>query len=111
VRTAARSDPATEADHTSARTVAIIMDGNGAGRRSRPARRGRASRGHAARCDARRGAIDLGITTLAVYAFSTENWSRPPDEVAALMVILGETIEKELPTSPSMACDRFFGQA
>jgi undecaprenyl diphosphate synthase len=42
-------------------------------------------------------AIDLGVTTLAVYAFSTENWTRPPDEVAALMVILGETIDKELP--------------
>ena len=42
-------------------------------------------------------AIDLGITTLAVYAFSTENWTRPPDEVAALMEILGETIDSELP--------------
>jgi undecaprenyl diphosphate synthase len=42
-------------------------------------------------------AIALQVTTLAVYAFSTENWSRPPDEVAALMEILDETIEKELP--------------
>ena len=42
-------------------------------------------------------AIDLGVTTLVVYAFSTENWSRPPDEVTALMEILGETIDRELP--------------
>ena len=42
-------------------------------------------------------AIDLGIESLAVYAFSTENWSRPPDEVEALMEIFGETIDRELP--------------
>jgi len=41
-------------------------------------------------------AIDLGIESLAVYAFSTENWSRPAEEVAALMEIFGETIEREL---------------
>src|ERR1700747_3534950 len=41
-------------------------------------------------------AIDLGIESLAVYAFSTENWSRSPDEVAALMEIFGETIDREL---------------
>ena len=56
-------------------------------------------------------AIDLGITTLAVYAFSTENWSRPPDEVAALMVILGETIDKELPDLAQQGVrTRFFGR-
>ena len=42
-------------------------------------------------------AIDLGIETLAVYAFSTENWTRPTDEVADLMVLLSETIDEELP--------------
>jgi undecaprenyl diphosphate synthase len=41
-------------------------------------------------------AIDLGIESLAVYAFSTENWSRSPDEVGALMEIFGETIDREL---------------
>ena len=41
-------------------------------------------------------AIDLGIESLAVYAFSTENWSRSPDEVEALMEIFGETIDREL---------------
>jgi len=42
-------------------------------------------------------AIDVGIASLTVYAFSTENWSRPPDEVEALMEIFGETIDRELP--------------
>ena len=42
-------------------------------------------------------AIDVGIESLAVYAFSTENWSRPPEEVEALMEIFGETIDRELP--------------
>ena len=43
------------------------------------------------------GAIDLGVESLAVYAFSTENWSRPADEVETLMEIFEETIERELP--------------
>jgi undecaprenyl diphosphate synthase len=42
-------------------------------------------------------AIDLGLESLAVYAFSTENWTRPPDEVEALMEIFAETIEREMP--------------
>src|SRR6476646_5924656 len=41
-------------------------------------------------------AIDLGIESLAVYAFSTENWSRSADEVAALMEIFGETSDREI---------------
>ena len=42
-------------------------------------------------------AIDLGVESLCVYAFSTENWSRPSDEVDAIMEIFVETIERELP--------------
>jgi undecaprenyl diphosphate synthase len=42
-------------------------------------------------------AIDLNIHSLVVYAFSTENWLRPPAEVDALMEIFGETIRRELP--------------
>ena len=42
-------------------------------------------------------AIDLGLDTLTVYAFSTENWTRSEDEVGALMEIFEETIERELP--------------
>ncbi len=41
-------------------------------------------------------AIDVGVASLAVYAFSTENWTRSEDEVAALMDIFGETIDREL---------------
>src|SRR5947208_32910 len=41
--------------------------------------------------------IDLELETLVVYAFSTENWSRPAGEVDSLMDIFGETIERELP--------------
>ena len=81
-----------------ARSVAIIMDGNG-----RWARRRRVpvAAGHRAGTRALRrtveAAIDLGVESLCVYAFSTENWSRPPEEVNALMEIFVETIEKELP--------------
>ena len=83
-------------DH--ARTVAIIMDGNGrwAERRGLPV-----AEGHQAGTKALRrtveAAIDLGVETLVVYAFSTENWSRPAGEVDSLMDIFGETIERELP--------------
>ena len=42
-------------------------------------------------------AIDLGIESLTVYAFSTENWLRPPAEVDSLMDIFRETIDRELP--------------
>jgi undecaprenyl diphosphate synthase len=42
-------------------------------------------------------AIELGVHSLALYAFSTENWTRPADEVEDLMEIFGETIERELP--------------
>jgi undecaprenyl diphosphate synthase len=86
------------AQEDSARTVAIIMDGNGrwAERRGLPV-----SEGHRAGTKALRrtveAAIDLGVETLIVYAFSTENWSRPEAEVEDLMEIFGETIERELP--------------
>jgi undecaprenyl diphosphate synthase len=80
-----------------ARAVAIIMDGNG---RWAAARGVSVAEGHRAGSRALRpvveAAIDLGIASLAVYAFSTENWSRSPEEVAALMEIFGETIDREL---------------
>jgi undecaprenyl diphosphate synthase len=112
VTTAASSDPATATHGTPARTVAIIMDGNGrwAAARGLPVEAGHREGTRALRRTVE-AAIDLGITTLAVYAFSTENWSRPPDEVAALMVILGETIEKELPDLAQQGVrTRFFGR-
>src|ERR687888_221142 len=81
-----------------ARSIAIIMDGNG-----RWARRRRlpVAAGHRAGTRALRrtveAALDLGVETVCVYAFSTENWSRPPEEIDALMEIFVETIERELP--------------
>jgi undecaprenyl diphosphate synthase len=81
-----------------AHSIAIIMDGNG-----RWARRRRlpVAAGHRAGTRALRrtveAAIDLRVESLCVYAFSTENWSRPADEIDALMEIFVETIERELP--------------
>jgi undecaprenyl diphosphate synthase len=81
-----------------ASTVAIIMDGNGrwAKRRGVPTAAGHRAGTRALRRTVE-AAIDLGVESLCVYAFSTENWSRPRDEVDALMEIFGETIERELP--------------
>ncbi len=74
------------------------MDGNG---RWAESRRLPTAAGHRAGTRALRrtveAAIDLRVQSLAVYAFSTENWSRSKDEVEALMEIFGETIERELP--------------
>jgi undecaprenyl diphosphate synthase len=56
-------------------------------------------------------AIDLGVESLAVYAFSTENWSRPADEVEALMEIFSETIDRELPDLAAQGVrTRFIGR-
>jgi undecaprenyl diphosphate synthase len=80
-----------------ARAVAIIMDGNG---RCAAARGLTVADGHRAGSRALRPvvetAIDAGVSSLAVYAFSTENWARSGDEVSALMEIFGETIDREL---------------
>ncbi len=79
------------------RAVAIVMDGNGRWAESRGLD---VAEGHRAGSRALRPivetAIDVGVGSLAVYAFSTENWTRSPDEVAALMDIFGETIDREL---------------
>jgi undecaprenyl diphosphate synthase len=56
-------------------------------------------------------AIDVGVETLAVFAFSTENWTRPSDEVADLMEIFSETIDREFPDlSRQGVRTRFFGR-
>ena len=66
--------------------VACVMDGNGrwAQKRGLPRTEGHAA-GEEALFDAVEGALDLGIGWLTVYAFSTENWRRPVDEVRYLM--------------------------
>jgi undecaprenyl diphosphate synthase len=92
--------------------VAIIMDGNS---------RWAASRGLSVEAGHREGtralrrtveaAIDLNIRSLAVYAFSTENWLRPPSEVDSLMEIFGETIRRELPDLAEQGVrSRFIGR-
>jgi undecaprenyl diphosphate synthase len=82
----------------SARYVAIITDGNG---RWAQARGLPVLEGHRAGADvvkARlRDAVDLGIAELTVYSFSTENWSRSPEEVGGLMAMFGERIDRETP--------------
>jgi undecaprenyl diphosphate synthase len=78
--------------------VAIILDGNArwASSRGLPVAEGHREGTRALRRTVE-AAIDLGVGALVVYAFSTENWTRPPDEVDALMEIFGETIQRELP--------------
>jgi undecaprenyl diphosphate synthase len=98
IRTLARIKAAPEVELPEvAETVAIIMDGNGrwARRRGLPTPAGHRAGTRALRRTVE-AAIDVGIHDLVVYAFSTENWSRPQDEVDALMEIFGETIEREL---------------
>ena len=77
--------------------VAIIMDGNGRWAKKRNLPR---SAGHAAGTEALRDIIracdDWGIEALSIYAFSTENWSRPLGEVQALMGLLVQYFESEI---------------
>ena len=74
--------------------IAFIMDGNGrwAKRRSLPRSAGHAAGAEACRRIFRRGR-ELGIRTVTVYAFSTENWNRPREEVEALMKLFDRYIE------------------
>ena len=74
------------------------MDGNGrwASRRGLPLLAGHAAGTRALRRTVE-AAPDLGVRSLAVYAFSTENWGRPPDEVEGLMSLFADTIEREFP--------------
>jgi undecaprenyl diphosphate synthase len=56
-------------------------------------------------------AVDLEIESLAVYAFSTENWARPADEVESIMELMDETIDRELPDLAKQGVrTRFFGR-
>ena len=78
--------------------VAIILDGNGRWAMSRglPVAEGHREGTQALRRTVE-AAIELEIGSLVVYGFSTENWTRPPDEVDSLMEIFSETIDRELP--------------
>jgi undecaprenyl diphosphate synthase len=95
-----------------ARSVAIIMDGNGrwAAARGLPVAEGHREGARALRRTVE-AAIDLGVRSLAVYAFSTENWTRPAEEVAAIIELLDETIDRELPDLAKQGVrTRFFGR-
>src|SRR5579862_5614991 len=76
--------------------TAIIMDGNGRW----ASRRGLIRlEGHRSGAEALRGIVEaaprLNIGVLTVYAFSADNWKRPPEEVEALMILLACYLEKE----------------
>lgn len=90
--------PALDHDHRRGlRHLAIIMDGNGrwAKRRHMPRVLGH-QRGVEAVRRTVRAAAELGLSVLTLYAFSTENWRRPDDEVAALMGLLKHFILSDL---------------
>jgi undecaprenyl diphosphate synthase len=87
------------------------MDGNGrwAAARGVPVAEGHREGARALRRTVE-AAIELGIGSLAVYAFSTENWARPPDEVESIIDLLDETIDRELPDLAKQGVrTRFFG--
>lgn len=77
--------------------VAIIMDGNGRWAKSRGLPR---LAGHKAGTENLRrvieACVEFGITTLTIYAFSTENWSRPESEVSSLMRLFYDVFDSEL---------------
>ncbi len=77
--------------------VAIIMDGNGRWAQSRGLPR---SQGHVAGIEGVRAAIrtcsDIGVKYLTIYAFSTENWNRPQEEVELLMELFAHTMAAEV---------------
>jgi undecaprenyl diphosphate synthase len=81
------------------RHIAVIMDGNGRWAQEKGQDR---LYGHYHGVESVRdvveGCAELGIGYLTLYAFSTENWDRPGDEVAGLMELLVETIKKEVET-------------
>ena len=98
---AAAEQPTAAAQHPSlpsARYVAIITDGNGRWARERGVP---VNDGHDAGADtvkARlRDAAEFGVQELTVYSFSTENWSRPAEEVAGLMAMFSTRIAGETP--------------
>ncbi|HEY4877010.1 MAG TPA: isoprenyl transferase [Puia sp.] len=79
--------------------VAVIMDGNGRWAQEKGQDR---LYGHFHGVESVRDVVEscaeLGVKYLTLYAFSTENWDRPGDEVKGLMELLVETIKKEIPT-------------
>jgi undecaprenyl diphosphate synthase len=79
------------------RHVAVIMDGNGrwAQRRALPRHLGHRAGAKAVRATVE-GCARRGIEALTIFAFSSENWQRPPEEVTRLMELFVESIDKEV---------------
>jgi undecaprenyl diphosphate synthase len=77
--------------------VAVVMDGNGrwANERGLPRIEGH-KRGEAVVLELARGAIEIGVKWLSLYAFSTENWKRSPDEVRFLMGFNRDVIRRRV---------------
>ncbi len=92
-----RREAATTLEHVPTH-VAIIMDGNGRWAQARGLPR---LMGHRQGVENIRrilnASVEFGIKYLTIYAFSTENWTRPLDEVRGLMTILEQTIQRETP--------------
>ena len=80
------------------RHVAMIMDGNGRWAKQRGLARGEGHvQGITSVHNVTEFSSDMGIEYLTLYAFSTENWNRPREEVDTLMYLIGWAIERELP--------------
>lgn len=81
------------------RHVAIVMDGNGrwANQRGLPRTEGHAA-GESALLDVVAGALQIGVTHLSAYAFSTENWKRSPEEVRFLMGFSRDVLRRQRDT-------------
>ena len=93
------------------RHVAVVMDGNGrwATRRLLPR-----TAGHKFGADALkrlvRGCVQQGVQYLTVFAFSSENWKRPAEEVSALMELFVQALQRETPELAAQGvCLRFLG--
>lgn len=89
--------PSTEPGHSVPRHVAIVMDGNGRWAKKRFLPR---VAGHKQGVEALRrtvkACLDAGIGVLSVFAFSSENWARPPEEVSGLMELMALALSREV---------------
>ena len=79
--------------------IAVVMDGNGRWANARGLKRTEGHKaGELALLEVVAGAIEAGVEQLTAFAFSTENWNRPKEEVDALMELLVNTILNEVPS-------------
>lgn len=85
--------------------VAIVMDGNGRWANARGLSRVEGHKmGEASLLDVVAGAIEVGVTHVSAYAFSTENWKRSPDEVKFLMGFNRDVIRRRRDVMNSWGC-------